>query len=68
MTIVPQRPAEGNSNAWAELPREILNRLAAEGVRDPAAWRALSRARRRSIFGITPSMAKAVDAAAGKEP
>lgn len=69
MSIFPHPAAAGNKPlAWGDLPADIRERLAGEGINCAAAWRALSRSRKRSIFGITPSMAKQIDAAAGKEP
>jgi hypothetical protein len=53
------------TQTWADLPIDIRSRLAGEGIYSASGWRALSRRRRRSIFGITPSMERAIDAAAG---
>jgi hypothetical protein len=39
----------------------LLDRLVAAGVGSLDAWRALSPRARRSIFGITVSMARAID-------
>lgn len=68
MSIFPDSAPPGNKPAWADLPADIRERLAGEGINCAAAWRALSRSRKRSIFGITPSMAKQIDAAAGRAP
>lgn len=56
--------AVNTAAGWADLPPDILQRLAAEGIRSAEEWRRLSRAKRRSIFGITPSVVKTLDAAA----
>ena len=67
MVSIAPRPGKENLNSWNALPGEILQRLAQEGVQHPADWRALSRAKRKAIFGIVPSMVAAIDAAAGGE-
>lgn len=64
MSIFPQSLGAVDNTPWDSLPREIRDRLAAEGVNSPADWRALSRGKRRSIFGVTPSMVLAIDVAA----
>ncbi|HTW38890.1 MAG TPA: hypothetical protein VMD49_10010 [Steroidobacteraceae bacterium] len=42
----------------------IIERLASENVRSAEDWLALSRPKRAAIFGITPAMRRAIDAAA----
>lgn len=49
---------------WDDLPVTILERLASENVRTAEDWLALSRPKRAAIFGITPAMRRAIDAAA----
>jgi len=49
---------------WSDIPTAIRDRLAGEGIFTAEAWRALSARRRRAIFGITPSIARRLDAAA----
>lgn len=49
---------------WDALPPEVLSRLSAEGINSPKDWRALSRARRRNLFGIVPSVVATIDRAA----
>lgn len=45
---------------WQGLPPRIRERLAAEGVHDFDAWRALGPQRWR-IFGVTPTMVRLID-------
>jgi hypothetical protein len=55
---------EAAASAWDDLPVSILERLKSESIHGPGDWLALSRARRAGIFGITPVMRRAIDAAA----
>jgi len=64
MSIIADRPGKENPAGWNSLPGEILQRLAQEGINSAEDWCALSRARRRSIFGITPLMVTRIDTAA----
>jgi len=68
MAIIADRAEKENSAGWNALPGEILQRLAQEGVQHPADWRRLSRAKRKAIFGVIPSMVAAIDAASRREP
>lgn len=63
-TATQTRPEEYGTSSWEELPVTILERLASENVRSAEDWRALSRPKRAAIFGITPAMRRAIDAAA----
>jgi hypothetical protein len=57
-------PTPEINTEWLRVPAAIRARLALENIRSPADWRALSRAKRRRLFGITPSMVAVIDAVA----
>jgi len=63
-TATRSPPEEYATTSWDELPVTIIERLASENVRSAEDWLALSRPKRAAIFGITPAMRRAIDAAA----
>ena len=63
--VAADSTGDRQSLAQRGLPASILERLAAEGVRDLADWRALGR-RRFELWGITSRMVRELDAAARK--
>ncbi|MFZ1869584.1 MAG: hypothetical protein WAU49_13975 [Steroidobacteraceae bacterium] len=65
MRIVQQSAALAN---WADLSPIIRARLAAENVASAEEWRALSRKRRASLFGITPSVVRTLNEITGARP
>ncbi|HTX24513.1 MAG TPA: hypothetical protein VMD03_07650 [Steroidobacteraceae bacterium] len=62
--VTQSHPEDPPATPWEALPTTILERLASENVHGAEDWRALSRARRAAIFGITPAMRRTIDAAA----
>ena len=56
--IVQQSAAPAN---WADLSPVIRARLAAENIVSAEEWRALSRKRRASLFGIVPSVVRSLN-------
>jgi hypothetical protein len=70
VSSTPRRavPQLSPADEFAGLPPAIRERLAAEGVLTLDDWRALSRQRRRSIFGITKRVADQLSALAGMRP
>ena len=52
---------------WGELPAALRERLAREGIRSAADWRHLTPDERGRLWGVTVSMAKALDAIARAE-
>jgi hypothetical protein len=60
----PGRPRPQPQLILDDLTEAIYQRLLAEGVRDLADWRKLSLQRKASIFGITRSMVREIDALA----
>lgn len=48
-----------------KLPAHLVERLAGHGIRTCADWRALSRKRRASLFGIVPSVVRTLNEITG---
>jgi hypothetical protein len=60
-----QTNSTSSKPAWADLSPVIRARLAAENIASPEEWRALSRKRRASLFGIVPSVVRTLNEITG---